>query len=894
MSYTDFSFSSWKASMNVRKVDKNIKFTNPQVIVTVPSCNTGRYCDLDGKETCTPAVVDSCPNLTISVNISDYNCTDNKVDSCGNFRNYGNELITTCTEQVTSTCGNIDKNSNCTLGKYGTGVCRSPCKIQVIPPSTQINNADSGDWGIYGKGDFSKSWGWIFCTYEFDYSSYDLSKMYGLYQWISDIYTNLKNNTPTSFWAGPIGSADDQWQGYNYCDGSPTFGSLDGAKAYAESTNCCGGTPYSIMVSPDSTSYQLRCGSAVEEQDSAGFGNSVYNRKNNDPILTPIYINMFRDSVVVYSIINLVYNMIYSTGVYSTVTVSNPFENCTFLQGSFSDWRNSIISDWIGTIAPLYPSFPQILQNSLQKIILLPVPNQNKDSYSMILNLSYEQYNKYSTNTDKNGIISGYLKNLLKDSKGELVVNGNSQPINDPIVITNPANDTFTIINLSDFSTQSGISPTAFPMSDPKYFFASAQITVEIQKWSPMLLLYFSNIGNNIQFSQTVCNQIKSDSGVYPLVGYQSLCSVVTSPDICKNIIMQNCIVSYYPPSNTGDRTVSDSFILSGNCKDCRCYNSYLPPVSVNPLGNPGAMCFDINCDTRMKTFFGLNNSTCGSYCNEVWNWMNSSGQDHSRNPGEFNSAAFSQVCGINYQPTTNSQYNRKVLISSSFITIFSSMLVFLFCKYKKFSTIQTIIATLTALIILGFISGFLSIDLAGKGSCKNYSGKFVCRTKITNKEISPQFCTFRENCECGTDADCPGSCICASSTCIPKVGERQFKMVQKSDIDILNTVTIPICTILIIGCVIYANKTYSFSNKIFYGILTSIALLGITSLVLVLTKKSKVQEFTGPCCSPKCDGTKCNIDDECGGKCKCYEGTTCCGTTCIDNSTPCNVNTQL
>lgn len=904
MSWTDLSFSSWKASMNARKVTQDMATTTPYTVVSSTSCNTAAFCN-DGihtPPTCDPPFIDSCGHITISQTLSNVTCSDDcaGIEKCnGDFGLWCSDGRR-CSGTQSNTCADFDTTKLCTMGTYGKGTCRSPCKIgKILPLGTQINNGDSGDIGIYTRTLDEGTWGWVFCTYEYDYDNFDTTKFYDLYSWINDIYNNLKENTPANFWAGPIGTTADNWQAYSFChgDGSQTFATLQGAQQYAETTLCDGGSPsFGIMVNDDASAYQLRIGSAVNQPDGANFGNAVYNRKRNDPVLTPIYINMFRDSNVIYAPINLIYNAIYNTGIYSTIKVANPFRNnCQFLKGEFSFWSNSIISNWIATIMGLYSSPPEIIQKSLQKIILLPVPVQNIDSYSLILNLSYEQYNKYSTNSDKNGLLSSYIANFLQDSNGSLIINNQTTSVSNPIVSVNSANDRFTIINLSDFSIQTNVLTGEFPMSDPKYFFASAQITVDIQRWSPMMLLYFCNIGINIQFSNAVCYKIQQDSGLYPLVGYQNACSVVKDPDFCKSLVQQNCIVSYTPPISAGDSTVADGFILSGNSAQCKCYNSYLPPVSVNNLGNPGAMCFDIHCDPITKTFFGLNDSTCKQYCNQVWNWMNSTGKDQSRNPGDLDTDTFAQVCGVNYKPFENPKYNKKVLVSTICITILFSASVFLFSMDRKFSKNQVIIATLISLIILSILSVFLSYDLSGQGSCKNFSGNFVCRSKITNMEIPDQFCSFRQDCECESDQNCPGNCICASTTCIPTTGERKFKIVQKSNIDITQAVTVPICIILAGVIFVYAIRVYQlkFSNKVLYTILTVLGLTVIISLVLILTKKSKVQEFEGACCSPKCDGIKCGTDDKCGGTCPCYDGTQCCAGNCISNNSTCCNNIE-
>jgi hypothetical protein len=766
------------------------------------------------------------------------------------------------------------------LGTYGIGTCRQPCQQQTqIPPSSIIGqDADTGDWGIYTNNTPLPVYGWTFCDYSYNFSQFTSVNSIDFLNWLGDVYKAMKNYSPTGTWIGPIGSAQDPWQARYYCTdkNEQLFSSLQSAQNSAAGTICtnadppCNGSnsPLGIMANPDNSAFQYRCGQAIHEPDGAGFGNSVYTYMQSNSQYD--YPTIFRDTNILYSTIFDIYNMIYNTGPYLTNPQSNSNQfrlTCSFLSDKFSDFCKSQVKIWLeNAYNNFYSQYPQQIQDILTNpaVISLPIPKQDNDTYNIVLNLSFPQYYAYSQNPD---IVSSYLQSLLQDSKGQLYDGENQQTIYDPVITTNPNLDSLTFIDLTNFTAKQGVSPNS--SLPPNYFFASAQITCTVQTWSPMLLLFFCVYGNNIQFSSTVCDKIKQDCGLYPLAGYTAICSDDADVSKCKNLMIDNCGITYSPPSNAGDRTVSDSYLMTTNATACLCYTSGVAPLNQPQEGNNAAMCFSKDCDARTKTWFGLDESTCLPYCDQVWGWMNSQGNNRPRDPQEFDSDYFRQVCGTNYSPLSQPQYNKKVAICGISITIIFTGLVYLFCQSRGLTGPKIVIPTVLALIFATILTVFFAIDLAGKGSCKTIPGKFICRSKISGIEIPDQFCDFKENCECNTDQDCPGECICVSTTCLPKSGNRQFKMVEKSDIDIAITITVVICIILLFFVLVYINRIYKFSDKVFYAILFLLGIVGIVLLVVLLKKKTKVQEFASACgvlfCNDvPCTGESCINDNFC------------------------------
>lgn len=222
------------------------------------------------------------------------------------------------------------------------------------------------------------------------------------------------------------------------------------------------------------------------------------------------------------------------------------------------------------------------------------------------------------------------------------------------------------------------------------------------------------------------------------------------------------------------------------------------------------------------------------------------------------------KICGKNFKPYTNSKYNTSVLIISGIITILGTLLSILALYSKSYTIKKIIIISIAVFIVLTSITVFLSIDLAGGGTCDGKT--FKCTSKLSNIDIPSNYCNYTFDCECdGSNESCPGDCICINSTCFPSVGDRKEKTIQVRNVNILNIIVSVIISILAPIIFIYMSKDFDFNiNKTISIII--IILLSITPIIYTCYASFKKVDkivYDGSCIDKKQCPTGATCDND-------------------------------
>ena len=85
--------------------------------------------------------------------------------------------------------------------------------------------------------------------------------------------------------------------------------------------------------------------------------------------------------------------------------------------------------------------------------------------------------------------------------------------------------------------------------------------------------------------------------------------------------------------------------------------------------------------------------------------------------------------------------------------------------KVGRKKTIITMLCVGCAMISLLVI---FVVDSMGQTSCGSDNKTPTCKGKIFGWGLPHDFCNFMSACECQTDSDCVGGCMCVSQMCLP------------------------------------------------------------------------------------------------------------------------------
>lgn len=563
--------------------------------------------------------------------------------------------------------------------------------------------------------------------------------------------------------------------------------------------------------------------------------------------------NRIRDSNVIFGILSDFYDQIYFQGIYSDRKTPPKFAVVDILS-DMQNFTNDYVIRNVQRFGTLYDGpVSDSLKTSLENILQAPRPFFST-TYKISMNMSYQQFMRYKKSSDPDAFATVLLSNFLRDYQGKIIntSSGSDYGTKDP-VLKNSKVVGLTAIELdvsSPYHIGQGIQESDFVVPDkyPGYFFCTAQIEAEISVWSPMTFIYFRSyavdIDDNVAMEITRSG-INGQPFPMPIQNFLRICSKGTED--CKNLIINLCGLSYEPPGNIKN-VVSDDYFMT-NSPNCMCYMSLLTPVGSQPVGNQTAMCFDENCDQSMKDMFNLSRSNCAGRCGEMSRWINEKGQNQPRNLAYYDDNSFRDICGDNFTPYSDKKLSIKVLIVGIVCSIIVSATVYLGCSSQSISISASFLIAVVALVISGSITAFLSIDYAGVGKCEGDG--FVCRSKITKREISDTFCNFSMNCECDIVSSCPGNCFCQSTTCISRSTKQRPTVDEKqSYTDGPLAIGFLVGSIFLAFSVLFASKAYKwgFRDSYVYAISGIFVVVGILLVVLVARKTVTVTRFSSSC----------------------------------------------
>lgn len=571
-----------------------------------------------------------------------------------------------------------------------------------------------------------------------------------------------------------------------------------------------------------------------------------------------------RDTHVVHGFVFDMYNQLYNTGFYASNTATNPFTTVNFFgptvfKNYVSTAKNAYYTAGTTPITAMY--YNNTIDVDVDKIInacvSLPFPQYHTDTntYTLSFCVNYDQYQTIATADDKNTIVNGLLSGLFRDNAGS-ITNGNSV-ISVPEMgivlqqyqqlVWSEADGTTSIV------PNTWVQPPVPPTGKSFFFFLVGTITVQIQKWTPMLYMYFAMNGVNMAPACSVFTQqtelIPSSSACFPG------CSNKTA---CSSLLSANCTLNYTPPPYYTQPKDAPFPFLTSDSAYCRCFNSSLQPANDMISGNPSAMCFDTNCPVDMQGTFGLTNQACASTCSTMGGWVtNEDPALQSASFASFNSDKFDSLCGpIITGAETERKINWQVLVTGLVSTVLISVLMFSIGKHAEFTGLGLWACVIGVFLLFIGLSIFAGFDMNGVAELHRNGTKieFECKSKITHVKIPDQFCTRVLDTQCMQDSDCntteDNTCFCAEGSCLAKAGTQTF---TEKNVNLPNYPMIIVCLVIFVTvplALVYLYRDYHFpiDSRVFAILVVGISVLSLVLLVFFVFTKGKKRTYDNPC----------------------------------------------
>jgi len=317
-------------------------------------------------------------------------------------------------------------------------------------------------------------------------------------------------------------------------------------------------------------------------------------------------------------------------------------------------------------------------------------------------------------------------------------------------------------------------------------------ITVKIKKWSPALAFLYLATSTNSVIPQQVYSKIYNDTKLVPTVYIGNLCSNKdgkTNLDSCRNMILDNCQISY---TNDNFNFSPDRYFLLYNGRNsqgvCNCVNSSLvPPSKPTVYDNLAAMCFDQNCflssipntdpALTMGELLGLTDNNCIMQCSALRELL----EGEASNIQNLMTNKYKNLCNQTIETNFNTTFFFQLMIPTIIITA----LIPLGFGINKASIIVMVLTLLT----LTGVSFYLGKLFASLTECDGVSpgGKLPdCVSSMNpDMELPLSFCDINMFCECKYDEYCKQGCTCKSGVCLDKSGTRATETVYVKTINV-------------------------------------------------------------------------------------------------------------
>ena len=537
--------------------------------------------------------------------------------------------------------------------------------------------------------------------------------------------------------------------------------------------------------------------------------------------------------------------------------------------------------------------FVDYLQSQLPIYLNLPNPGYpGTNVYTLDFTVSYQSLMDVGVTPVKTGrstpdqlkkllaiLANKLMSSMLQDNKGFINKKSGIFPtfkiIQPTLLILVYDYSSYQLFDWQDYTT------TNFTSTQ---FIVAAKFTAQVESWSPMLFIYFGSKSIPVD----VCN--------VPNMPVPLACGDIPDIDL-KKFALDNCGYDYkIPPRfkgvgqmcNIPIREVRPSLYLTlSDSSGCKCINNGILPAGISQPINAG-LCFSNTCYDDDRKNFGIIDSDCHQYCDNMYAWTNNLPPlPTSVRTGNISPERLNNICGQNYTPYKVSQINTQVLITGIIVTILYILGVFMHNKAKNNSTTKTLVWCLITCIILASITIYLCQDLAGESRCyPTPEGlKSLCETKKSHLYVPSQFCNYMQICDCLQASDCgEGDCECINTQCISKSGETRKK--ETITIHSVN-ITYAVATILIaiILPFIIVNLSKILKWNISQGILIVCSILiPILPFIILYSIPQKKDIYVKDCtkyydcdssdptkppvCQENPSGTNNPDDPTCGGKC--------------------------
>lgn len=532
-----------------------------------------------------------------------------------------------------------------------------------------------------------------------------------------------------------------------------------------------------------------------------------------------------------YYIPQIWYTSFFLIGRYTDKKDESPLFQTDFINDNFfiENMKKDLIRQVISRVKGFTNDERDKIEKKLLSFLRIPKPKwDGKNEYSIEFSIDYLSYMN-----NRGKLIEFYnriFRNIFRDNEAVIRKKGRE--------ITTFYNPIFTMkkiefagVTVNDTMNRVVKSDITFPESS---HVINVVNTVKVENWSPMLIVFFTSQISGITFPDIVCSSISKLGIPIPVSCISSKC--FKKDNTCRQAIEANCDFTYEPPRGFSTINIKD-YLVVNRTNQCRCYNTSLSPFRFRDSFRNSAICYSVLCDADDRKMFGLTDESCKKNCDKVLSWFSSPNQDmRSENPDQLNSARLNSLCDKKVTPYIPDTFNTNVAIFCLVFTI--NVLTLL--KVYKFNW-----GYIGASAIIGiFLTVFLSWTLAGRGICdENMVSR--CRSKgIFDFNIPQEFCAYSFPCECIFDSDCPTTCNCRNSMCIPKKGVRKTKIVE--DV-VKDRLFIPAIIVLIIVSILSVTKIQT-DKTIFIPLVLSFLLVLKSILYTRRIKKTVFEEDCSSC----------------------------------------------
>ena len=608
-----------------------------------------------------------------------------------------------------------------------------------------------------------------------------------------------------------------------------------------------------------------------------------------------------RDSNVVYALIYDFYNQLYNYGPYESKDTVNEFRALNYDSIGMDDFITNHIGKLLYKITSYKLEEKNILTEKIKPIFKLPDVEINNDICTFTFYLNWVQTVDFKKSTNKDVFINNMANQFFRDNEGAISVNGRSPQTTENPEFMNANMQLIKAVDLSEYDIVSDILLENFtPTNFPTHIFGISQVTAQVKKWSPMLIIFMNYKNPVLDYSPNMCGQITNDTYLIPNDCFTKDCALGQVE--CRKDLDNYCNIAYTPPYPYKVVKSGKGGLMNIASDNCKCYNSGLVPINAGIRGgNLTAMCFDKNCSDEMRQLFAIGAGTteCSNKCEELSSWKFASGNNKMRNESEMDKQRVEKICGLNLGAYQDASFNKSVLVNGIVLTVMLGLLTFSLCKHKEYQPLKISIIVGFIVLISSVLTLFLSRFLAGKYYCDSINNKAIpsCDTNIDfgplgnlsnkwKKQLPMQFCELQMNCECvsSSTASCPGGCDCFSGTCIPGDKPRKTRQVKESHPNKIIVFTSAIISVLFPIILIYLYKDFHWgiSSRTFYAIVVTLSIISISITLYLNFRKITRDVFEDECCAPKCLNKTCG-SDECGGTCGECIGQVCCNDNCFD-----------